>query len=398
VWNAQGLKITAIMDQKPEHNLPTEAGIRASASQPADFKAKADESGLRTQAEAFVTALVTGGGSTNEKQGSIFHLAAAEQAKVLEMGKGFNIRLKDLKQGEEGTKIAGLIEKLSEDFERINPGRIDWKSAPRKGIGKLLSKLPLIGTAVSQYWAKYQDVMTMINENIATLNSLLDKKEKDVLLINDKKDAFLKMMEQYHQSIRTAVLIKEALEEKIVEEADPEKKRFMQEQWLYPLDKRLISLQELYLSSYDAAISAELISRGHRELIADLREKNKVATLRLQTGVWLAAELYDQQRLLESSRALKETNKNLADAVHQMLGKYQKEIQAEVTDSFQSFDQWQQHMQETSKLYQEAKDFRVNSLSILDDKISKFGELMQTAEQTGAELREAGAAAQPFGQ
>jgi uncharacterized protein YaaN involved in tellurite resistance len=336
-------------------------------------------------------------GSTNEKQAAIFGIAAAEQAKVIEMGKGFNIRLKDLKQGEEGTKIAGLIEKLSADFDRINPGGIDWKSAPRKGIGKLLGKLPLIGSAVSQYWSKYQDVMTMINENIATLNALLDKKEKDVYLINDKKDAFLKMMEGYHQSIRTGILIKELLEEAIAGEQDPDKRRFMQEQWLYPLDKRLISLQELYLSSYDAAISAELISRGHRELITDLREKNKVATLRLQTGVWLAAELYDQQRLLESSRALKETNRHLADSVHQMLGKYQREIQAEATDSFQSFDQWQQHMQETSKLYEEAKDFRIRSLSTLDEKITRFGTLMETAEQTSAELRKAGSTPQPFG-
>jgi hypothetical protein len=55
-------------------------------------------------------------------------------------------------------------------------------------------------------------------------------------------------------------------------------------------------------------------------------------------------------------------------------------------------------MQETSKLYQEAKDFRVNSLKVLDDKISKFGDLMQTAETTSAELRQAATIPQPFGQ
>ena len=284
-------KSPEIMDQKPEPISRIETGLRETFSLPTDFRAGADESGLKTQAEEFVTALISGKATSNEKQEAIFHLATAEQAKVLELGKGFNIRLKDLKQGEEGSKVAGLIEKLSEDFDRINPGKIDWKSAPRKGIGKLLGKLPLIGSAVSQYWTKYQDVMAMINENIATLNALLDKKEKDIVLINDKKDAFLKMMDTYHKSIRTGVLIKERLELTIDEESDPEKSRFMQEHWLYPLSKRLINLQELYLSAYDAAISAELVTRGHRELISDLREKNKVATLRLQTGVWLAAEL-----------------------------------------------------------------------------------------------------------
>lgn len=384
------------MDRKPEPINQTEASLRESFNLPKNFNADKDESALQTQAEEFVRTLVSGNPSSNEKQEAISQLASAEQAKVVEMGKGFNIRLKDLKQGEEGTQIAGLIEKLSEDFDRINPGKIDWKSAPRKGIGKLLGKLPLIGSAVSQYWTKYQDVMAMINENIAILNALLDKKEKDIHLINDKKDAFLKMMESYHRSIRMGVHIKETLERTIAEETDPEKKRFMQEHWLYPLDKRIINLQELYLSAYNAAISAELITRGHRELITDLREKNKVATLRLQTGVWLAAELYDQQRLLESSKALKETNKNLADAVHQMLGKYQQAIHAEVTDSFQSFDQWQEHMQQTSKLYQEAKDFRVNSLTVLNEKISKFGGLMEQAEQTSDELRTAASKPQPF--
>lgn len=381
----------------PEKQNGSGAGTEGSYSLPADFSTGTNESGLREQAAAFVSSLEAGAATTNERQSAILQLAAAEQAAVTELGKGFHIRLKDLKQGEEGTQIASLIEKLSADFDRINPAGIDWKRAPRKGIGKLLSKLPLVGTAVSQYWTKYQDVMTMINENIATLNGLLDKKEKDVVLLNDKKDAFLRMMATFHNAIRTGMLVKEMLQERVDAEEDAGKKRFMQEHWLYPLGKRLINLQELYLSSYDAAISAELISRGHRELISDLREKNKVATLRLQTGVWLAAELYDQQRLLESSRALKETNRQLADAVHQMLGKYQQEIQAEVTDSFQSFDQWQQHMQQTSQLYQDAREFRVRSLKQLDEKAGKFGELMQSAEKTAAELREAGAAPMPFG-
>lgn len=359
---------------------------------PKDFNATGDEAALRAQAAEFVKELTEGAGSTNNQQSALYRLAAAEQAAVVEMGKGFNIRLKDLRQGEEGSEIAGIIEKLSADFDRINPGGIDWKRAPRKGVGKLLAKLPLIGTAVSQYWSKYQDVMKLINENIATLSGLLDKKEKDIVLINDKKDAFLRMMADFHNAIRVGILVKEQLEGRVDREDDPAKKRFMQEHWLYPLGKRLINLQELYLSSYDAAISAELISRGHRELITDLREKNKVATLRLQTGVWLAAELYDQQRLLESSRALKETNKNLANAVHDMLGKYQQEIQAEATDSFQSFDQWQQHMQETSKLYQDAKEFRIRSLTTLGEKIGKFEGLMESAEKTAGELRAAGAA------
>jgi uncharacterized protein YaaN involved in tellurite resistance len=260
----------------------------------------------------------------------------------------------------------------------------------------LLGKIPLIGSAVSGYWEKYQDVMTVINENIALLNGLLDKKEKDILLINDKKDAFLKMMEEYHKAILKGVYIKEVLEQRVAEEGDEEKRRFMQENWLYPLGKRIMNLQELYLSNFDAAISAELVARGHRELITDLREKNKVATVRLQTGVWLAAELYDQRRLLESSKALKETNKKLADTVHSMLGSYQSEIQKEATDSFQSFEQWQRHMQQTIELYQQAKDFRVNALTVLDEKIGEFGTLMETAEKTADELRKAKDKPAPF--
>lgn len=386
--------MNAMMDQNP---VPAADNNRDTFNLPLDFKGGADESALRSDAEQFVNALVNGEGSANERQAAIFNMAQQDQARLIEAGKGFHIRLKDLKQGEEGGQVAGLIEKLSADFDRINPGHIDWKSAPRKGIAKLLGKLPFVGSAISQYWTKYQDVMKMINENIAVLNNLLDKKEKDILLINDKKDAFIGMMADFHRSIRSGILIKELLEERVRMEEDGQRKRFMQEHWLYPLEKRILNMQELYLSSYDAAISAELVSRGHRELITDLREKNKVATLRLQTGVWLAAELYDQQRLLESSRALKETNRNLADAVHQMLGKYQQEIQAEATDSFQSFEQWRQHMQETSLLYEQARDFRVNSLTKLNDNIVRFGDLMQSAENTATELKQASETPLPFG-
>ncbi len=231
--------------------------------------------------------------------------------------------------------------------------------------------------------------MGIINENITLLNNLLDKKEQDVVGINARKDAFLGSMAEYHKAIVAGVIIKETLDQKINEEIDETKKRFMQENWLYPLNKRIIALQESYLSAFDSAISAELVARGHRELITDLREKNKVAMIRLQTGVWLAAELYDQKRMLESSKALKEANKNLANTVHRLLGTYQGEIQKEATDSFQEFEQWQQHMQQTIQLYTQAKEFRVNALPVLNEKIAKFGELMIVAENKAEEIKKA---------
>lgn len=345
-------------------------------------------------AEEFISALIKGDASSNEKQTAIFTIANKEQQNVIELGKGFSIRLKDLKQDDDGKEISAIIEKLGQDFDRINPGSIDW-STPRKKAKKFLGIIPF-GNAISKYWEKYQDVMSIISENISMMETLLDKKEADIITINTRKDAFLKSMGEYHKAITAGVIIKETLEKKIEEETDEQRKRFMQENWLYPLNKRIMALQESYLSAFDSAISAELVARGHRELIMDLREKNKVAMIRLQTGVWLAAELYDQKRLLESAKALKEANKNLAETVHRMLGTYQAEIQKEATSSFQEFEQWQRHMQLTSQLYDDAKEFRINALPVLNEKITKFGELMETADNKAKEIQEASATQPKF--
>ena len=364
-----------------------ETNVRETLGLSKDFTTKEQEAALKIKAEEFITALMQGDATSNEKQTAIFTIASKEQLKVIELGKGFSIRLKDLKRDDDGKEVAGIIEKLSADFEGINPGQIDW-STPKKKIKKILGFIPF-GNAISKYWEKYQDVMGIINENITLLENLLDKKEQDIVGINARKDAFLGSMAEYHKAIVAGVIIKETLERKIDEELDETKKRFMQENWLYPLNKRIIALQESYLSAFDSAISAELVARGHRELIMDLREKNKVAMIRLQTGVWLASELYDQKRMLESSKALKEANKNLANTVHRLLGTYQSEIQKEATDSFQAFDQWQQHMQQTIELYTQAKEFRVNALPVLNEKISKFGELMIIAENKAEEIKKA---------
>jgi len=373
-----------------------ETNVRETLGLAKDFSPQEEEAALRLKADAFITALLQGDATSNEKQTAIYTLASREQQNVIDLGKGFSIRLKDLKAGDDGKEISTIIEKLGADFDKINPGNVDWKVAPQKGIKKMLSKIPLIGSSISRYWEQYEDVMGMINENIAMVEKLLDKKEQDIILINTRKDAFLGSMGEYHKAIIAGTIIKETLEKRIEEEPDEERRRFMQENWLYPLSKRIMALQESYLSSFDSAISAELVARGHRELIMDLREKNKIAMIRLQTGVWLAAELYDQKKLLDSSRALKEANKNLADTVHRMLGTYQAEIQKEATDSFQAFEQWQAHMQQTIQLYTDAKDFRVKALTVLDEKITKFGELMQTAEKKAKEIQEASATQPKF--
>ncbi len=370
-----------------------ETNVRETLGLPKDFSPQEQEATLKLKAEEFINALMKGDATSNEKQTAIFTIASKEQQHVIELGKGFSIRLKDLKKDNDGKEIAGIIEKLSKDFDTINPGNINW-STPKKKIKKFLGVIPF-GNAISKYWEKYQDVMVIINENIVLVENLLDKKEQDIVSINARKDAFLGSMAEYHKAIIAGTIIKETLERKIDEEQDEEKKRFMQENWLYPLSKRIMALQESYLSAFDSAISAELVARGHRELIMDLREKNKIAIIRLQTGVWLAAELYDQKLMLESSKALKEANKNLADAVHRMLGTYQAEIQKEATDSFQAFEQWQQHMQQTIQLYTEAKEFRVNALPVLNEKIAKFGELMVIAEEKAAEIKKAGESQPP---
>lgn len=363
-----------------------ETNVRETLGLSKDFSPQEQEAALRVKAEKFIDAMIKGDASSNEKQTAIFKLAASEQQKVIELGKGFSIRLKDLKQDSDGKQISNILEKLGADFDRINPGKIDWRTTPRKKFKKLVRMIPILGGPIAKYWEQFEDVMKMINENITLVEQLLDKKEADIITINVRKDAFLGSMVEYHQAIVAGVIIKETLEKKIDEEADEQKQKFMQENWLYPLSKRIMALQESYLSSFDSAISAELVARGHRELIMDIREKNKIASIRLQTGVWLASELYDQKRMLESLSALKTANKNLADSVHQMLGTYQEAIQKEATDSFQAFEQWQRHMEQTIQLYDNAKDFRVKAIPVLNDKITKFGELMQIAEKKAKEI------------
>lgn len=373
-----------------------EVNVRETLGLSKDFSTEENLSNLKLQATEFVSALIGNDANSNEKQESIFSLANKEQQKVIDLGSNFSVKLKDLKKDEDGKKISTIVEALGDKFNKINPGNINWNTTPQKGFKSMLSKIPFFGDDITKYWSQYENVMVAINENMTMVNTLLDQKEQDIILINTRKDAFIESMAEYHKAILTGVFIKNALQEKIEVEEDKEKKRFMQENWLYPLNKRIITLQESYLSSFDSAISAELVARGHRELIMDLREKNKIAVIRLQTGVWLASELFDQKRMLESSKALKEANKNMADAVHKMLGTYQAEIQKEATDSFQEFDQWKAHMEGTIQMYGDAKDFRVEAINTLDQKIDDFDLLIKTADIKAKEIKDSDATQQKF--
>ena len=182
---------TAIADELKTNLTTNELQVRESLGLSKDFNAKVEDAQMRAKALEFITTLLSGNPTSNEKQEAIFGLASDEQQRVLDLGKGFNVRLKDLKLNDEGNEVADIIQQLSTDFDRINPGKIDWTNAPRKGMRKLFSKLPLIGKPIARYWEQYENVMITINENIGMLNGLLDKKEKDILLINENKDISL---------------------------------------------------------------------------------------------------------------------------------------------------------------------------------------------------------------
>ncbi len=292
------------------------------------------------------------------------------------------IRPKDLENDSDGKKILAVMETLDSTMVKLNPSGINFSKTPRKFFANIF------GSKIMSYWNRYTNLYPQLDENMNLFRDLIQRKDKDTELLQQRKLDFILVMKDQYKVILVAMAIDEELE-KSLDGKPEEEQQFIQEQWLYPLRKRIMTLQEAYVAYYDFVLAAEVVVRGNRELLLDAREKVKVAEVALKNGIYLAHELHEQGFLIEGIETLSQTTTQMRAAVREMLGRNTEAIKTHANNTLVSVDEWQAGIQESIALFEGWRSFRRDSLGTLKAKNEELNVIVQAAIEETKKLEKA---------
>jgi len=143
---------------------------------------------------------------------------------------------------EDGGAVAQSLLSLQDQVGKINPNHVDFTMGTFR---RWLSKIPGVGTPVSQWFAKFQNVDGVIQDIVSNLKQgQKELKRENVTLTEDKK-RMRSLIFKLHDYISLGSMMDKKLSEYAENEQDTDKKSFVEEEILFPLRQCIMDRQQL---------------------------------------------------------------------------------------------------------------------------------------------------------
>ncbi len=198
----------------------------------------------------------------------------------------------------------GLLD-LQEQVNKINPSKFDFTMG---AIRRLLAMLPGVGTPIARWFQRYQTVKNVIDDIVRQLKDGKSQLERDN---NTLRDDQIRMIELTRKLTDYSTLGQVMIEKLKVEidklASDDNRRKFLEEEVLFPLNQRVIDIQQQLATNQIGAISSEVIIRNNRELIKGVDRSLNVTIVALEVASTLQVALKRQQKTLDAVQAVNET-------------------------------------------------------------------------------------------
>jgi len=277
--------------------------------------------------------------------------------------------------GADGGDVSrGLID-LNREIKNLDPGLLDFT---KEGLlGKIFNP-------IRAYFAKYEK-----SENIiANIIESLDKGKKT--LTNDNttlaieqqslRDLSKKLDREITMAVTLDEMITVRLDEAKMQNMEPDKVRFIQEEILFPLRQRIMDMQQMIVVNHQGIIAMEVIQRNNKELIRGVDRAKTVTVTALRTAVMVASALYNQKIVLQKIQLLNETTSSMIASTSRMLKDQGTAIHKQSVETSVSVDTLKSAFADIMEALDEISTFKQNALPVMQSTISQFRELADQGE------------------
>ncbi len=376
-------------------SLPPAAEIEARVKQETDPETVLDDPALLAIADAFVAEALkaTDQDGTNRRQRqAVDEMGLEVQRQAAHRSQMLQAPIRKLAhQGDEGGPVARSLVDLRIRMQELDPQRYDLS---RAGLTRLLALIPGVGTPLQRYFQKFETAQEALDGIIKDLEAGKHMLHRDNLTLSDDQQSLRDSLDQLRRQIALGRIIDRRLEDKALElPPDDPKRRFLDEELLFPLRQRILDLQQQLAVSQQGIMALEVVIRNNRELMRGVDRAINVTVSALNVAVTVALALANQRLVLDRVEALNTTTSNLIAGTAKALRTQGVEIQNRAASTVLDMKQLEQAFTDVIGAIDEVSRYRREALPRLDAQIDRL-EVLAAQGDAAIERMDKGDAAQ----
>lgn len=274
------------------------------------------------------------------------------------------------KTGNEGGKVVDSLTMLNKEMKELDPSGIQFND--NGFFGKLFSP-------VKNYFQRYEKADDQIN---GILESLEQGKRA---LVNDNttleieqvslRNLSQKLGRQVELGMQMDASMEKALENAKVNNEDPEKIKYIEDEILFPLRQKVMDMQAMQTVNQQGYFAMEILRRNNKELIRAVERAQNVTVSALRTAVTVASALYNQKIVLDKVKVLNKTTNDLIRSTSIMLKEQGAEIQQQAMESNISVDTLKEAFRNTFEALDQVDSYKQKALPQMRQSIEEFRKL-----------------------
>jgi len=299
------------------------------------------------------------------------------------------------KSAEDGGPVANALVDLKIKVEELDPAQVDFSPG---WFSRMLGWLPFVGTPLKRFFTKYESADTVLSAITDSLRKGADQLKRDNITMTDDQQDMRLLTQKLEHAIQVGMAIDTEMSRRLESEipSDDPKYKFLQDEILFPLRQRIMSLQQQLAVNQQGVLSLELIIRNNKELIRGVNRALNVTVNALQVAVTVALALANQKIVLKKINAVNETTNNLIADNARRLKEQGAEIQKQAVSTALDIDKLKQAFSDIKSALDDISTFRQEALPQMANSILELNKITEEQEKAVQELQKGNRVASTF--
>lgn len=288
---------------------------------------------------------------------------------------------------QDGGSIAQSMIDLQHQISQIDPNRFNFKMS---GFRRLLSKLPGVGTVLSNWLVRFESVQGIINDIVESLRIGRKRLDRDNITLQTDKQEMYSLAQQLQEYVVYGQAVDTQLTSRIDTEIDdPKHKQFLQQDVLFPLRQRIIDLQQQQAVNQYGMVTAEAIIQNNKELMRGVDRSLNVTVVAFQTASTLSIALEHQKKVLKGVQAINDTTNDLLLRTSEKLRDQGAQIQQQSASASIDTQVLQESFKNVYQALEQVNSFRVKALPQMSESIEKMNQVNQEMDSVIQDMHQA---------
>jgi uncharacterized protein YaaN involved in tellurite resistance len=283
-------------------------------------------------------------------------------------------------RGADGGPVATALVDLSVKLDELDPGKFDFSPG---WFGNLVGRLPFIGTPVQKYFTMYESAQTIIAHIMQSLKDGKEMLKRDnAALMQDQAD-MRNLTIKLAESVKLGILIDQKISDSLNTDAllDEDKRRYMEEELLFPLRQRIQDLQQQLVVNQQGVIATEVVIRNNKELVKGVDRAVNVTVNALSVAVTVSLALANQKIVLDKIDEVNKVTNNLIAYTARELKTVGTEIHKRASSGALDMDTLKNAFTDVRDAMDQISTYRRDALPVMAQAIVEMDRLTTEAEK-----------------